>query len=290
MSISFLVIKAYLIRDVCTFSSMDPYFIASISNTKQFKSQKKKNEGKYPLWNEGSIFNYSQGETEIKFELFHDKINIGAAKLDFSKLESELLQDFELPLIKETEFNGKLLVKVKIYADGTNSKKVTSSFLSNFNKINDNNLKKNSKEQLFQEYKEGNSNEINYSGKQGSELMKKFEKKTTNTSKYNMSYYDLKNKLSDEFLNHYDSIYTATNNQGVDQGYKIYQDNDDIQLHKFNKNILNTDWWKSLTYFKNPLFMLNNSNSLFCFDFKERRWEILVNFTEEFFPKNYRLT
>ena len=70
MSLNFSVVKAILSNDCCTLSTMDPYFIATISNVKTFRSNVRKNEGKYPKWNDGTKFDLN-GEATIKFEFFH---------------------------------------------------------------------------------------------------------------------------------------------------------------------------------------------------------------------------
>jgi hypothetical protein len=71
-TLSVTVIKAALTHDVCTFSTMDPQFIATLSSTKVYKSSIKMNEGKYPMWNETFTFNV-QGETMLTIDILHEK-------------------------------------------------------------------------------------------------------------------------------------------------------------------------------------------------------------------------
>ena len=107
-----------------------------------------------------------------------------------------------------------------------------------------------------------------------------------------MSFYSFNNNnfLPPEFMNQYNSPYTANNDDGVDTGYQIYEDKNPIPKHNINKETLNTPWWKSLTFNKNPVFFRHNSTEMFCYDFKDRRWERLQNYSNQFFPKFHRIT
>lgn len=50
--IDILAEKANLYKDVRTFFSMSPHFFAKISTKHAYKSSKRTNEGKFPMWNE----------------------------------------------------------------------------------------------------------------------------------------------------------------------------------------------------------------------------------------------
>lgn len=69
-SLTIIVIKAILTKDVCIFKSMDPYFIGSISTHKSFKSSVRTSEGKFPMWNEKFCFTYLN-EPSLIIEIFH---------------------------------------------------------------------------------------------------------------------------------------------------------------------------------------------------------------------------
>ena len=109
-----------------------------------------------------------------------------------------------------------------------------------------------------------------------------------------MSYYNFSNfnnnALSTEFLNHYDSPYTCNNYEGVNYGYKIFEDKNPVPKHNIDKSTLSTQWWKSLCYHKNPVFFQHGGNKMYCYDFKQRRWEVLVNMTGQYFPRYHRIT
>lgn len=65
--------KAALTHDVCTFSTMDPQFIATLSSFKVYKSAIRMNEGKFPVWNETFSFEIL-GEDMLRIDLLHEKI------------------------------------------------------------------------------------------------------------------------------------------------------------------------------------------------------------------------
>lgn len=70
--ITITVYKAVLTKDVCTFSTMDPYFICSLSSAKTYKSRIRKNEGKYPSWNETFTFDIN-GELGLITQVYHER-------------------------------------------------------------------------------------------------------------------------------------------------------------------------------------------------------------------------
>lgn len=64
--------KAILTKDVLTFGTMDPHFVAQISPRKTYKSEAKTNEGKYPIWKESFSFSHDENETTIEIDVFHE--------------------------------------------------------------------------------------------------------------------------------------------------------------------------------------------------------------------------
>jgi hypothetical protein len=69
--ISITVIKASLTRDVCTFSAMDPYFLANHLG-KEYKSKVLNSAGKNPTWNESFGFDITPKDY-ISIDILHDK-------------------------------------------------------------------------------------------------------------------------------------------------------------------------------------------------------------------------
>ena len=63
--------KAMITKEVLFFGIMDPYFVAKISDEKKYKSEVKKHEGKYPMFNETFNFIHEIGEDNIEIDLFH---------------------------------------------------------------------------------------------------------------------------------------------------------------------------------------------------------------------------
>jgi hypothetical protein len=70
--VSITVTKAILTRDVCTFSTMDPFFIAAYDTTSTYKSKLLNNAGKYPVWNETFVFDYT-GKDHVSIDIYHEK-------------------------------------------------------------------------------------------------------------------------------------------------------------------------------------------------------------------------
>lgn len=64
--------KAILTHDACTFGTMDPYFYMFLSSVKSHKSKERRNEGKYPLWNETFIYELDD-EKLITINVYHEK-------------------------------------------------------------------------------------------------------------------------------------------------------------------------------------------------------------------------
>lgn len=73
--INIKVINATLTKDVCILTAMSPYFTAKLSNEKIYKSKKKLNEGKFPLFNEIFSFPYNN-EDILTINLFHSNKNV----------------------------------------------------------------------------------------------------------------------------------------------------------------------------------------------------------------------
>lgn len=169
--ISITVYKANLTHDVCTFSTMDPYFIAYMQEKKNYAyiSQIKKKAGKYPLWNETLTFD-NLGEKCLVFEVLHEKDLIGKAEIPLHEIVTRVSFSTQYALYKGTKITGQIFVNIMYTASISNNnqgvqlndssknltKKLTSSQIeesseskvSSVNPVNGGNLKTSQNENL----------------------------------------------------------------------------------------------------------------------------------------------
>lgn len=97
--------------------------------------------------------------------------------------------------------------------------------------------------------------------------------------------------ISPEFANKHKCVYTQNNYNFVeDSFFKISSDNQLVPKHNVNSETLNTPWWRSLTYPKNPVFFSHGGTQMYCFDIEKKKWVKLNNNTNQFFPKYHRIT
>ena len=113
MSVTFVVVKAILQKDCLTFGTMDPHFVAKTQSGDTYKSKVRKNEGKYPVWNEGAKWEIKNNKV-ISFEVFHENKSLGEARIDLSKFQNETIYDEYPEVIQNGVPNGKLMVKIQI--------------------------------------------------------------------------------------------------------------------------------------------------------------------------------
>lgn len=146
MKLNFFVIKAIMINDVCTFSTMDPHFVATLADNsrKSYKSTVRNNEGKYPTWNEGFNFVIDdlEKEHELSIQLFHEKESLGFCEVDLKKVPLNKEVDDELQIKYKFASNGKL--KVKFTLSGQEIKQNNTNIISNNNTNNFSNNNQNS--------------------------------------------------------------------------------------------------------------------------------------------------
>jgi Ca2+-dependent lipid-binding protein len=70
------VIKANLVQEVFPPQTMNPFFIASVSSSKIYRSNIRNNEGKYPLWNEESQFQINNGENDLSIVIYSGQTEV----------------------------------------------------------------------------------------------------------------------------------------------------------------------------------------------------------------------
>jgi hypothetical protein len=100
-----------------------------------------------------------------------------------------------------------------------------------------------------------------------------------------------KSGLGEEYMNRSVCTYLHNNyNYANENSYQIFSDNQVAPKHNVTPDSLNTPWWKSLTYPKNPLFFTHAGNAMHCFDITLKKWVKLANNSNQFFPKYHRIT
>ncbi len=70
------ITKAKLISEVYPHQPISPFFIASASPYKIYKSNVKNNEGKQPTWNEECQFQINNGESELLIVVYSGPIEV----------------------------------------------------------------------------------------------------------------------------------------------------------------------------------------------------------------------
>jgi hypothetical protein len=158
--ISITVSKANLTHDVCTFFTMDPYFMAYMQEKKNYAyiSQVKKKAGKYPIWNETLTFD-NFGEKCLVFEILHEKELIGKAEIPLVEIITRVSYTTQYALYKGTKITGQICVNIEYTPNQVNSNQgvqvnggntnVTNKIISNLNeglsgqKVNNSNINQN---------------------------------------------------------------------------------------------------------------------------------------------------
>ena len=149
MKINCTVIKAIMINDVCTFSTMDPYFVAKLSEDKTYKSSVRNNEGKYPMWNEGFSFDIN-GEDELVIEIYHEKETLGYAELKINSLPFNKEINDEIGIKYKFQSNGKLKIKYTLEKPQSQQTQPTNfSSFSNNNESSEGGIKMNNSGQFL---------------------------------------------------------------------------------------------------------------------------------------------
>lgn len=70
------ITKAKLISESYPPQTISPFFIASVSPYKIFRSNVRNNEGKQPTWNEECQFQINNGESELLIVVYSGQIEV----------------------------------------------------------------------------------------------------------------------------------------------------------------------------------------------------------------------
>jgi hypothetical protein len=99
--------KAILTYDCCSFSTMDPFFMAYFDvRNNPFRSSVCKNGGKYPSWSESFNLQF-KGERCLTIEVFHENESLGKIEFDVKDCVNNTFEmDIEQPLAKMGKQTG----------------------------------------------------------------------------------------------------------------------------------------------------------------------------------------
>jgi hypothetical protein len=178
VKITITITKAVLLRDVCTFSTMDPYFVASYGNN-SFKSKVLNNAGKYPVWNETFVFDYGNLDV-VSIDVFHEKEVIGNCLVPLKEITSKGgYNEGDYDLVFKGKNCGRIYLKIKIegYKTSTDIVKTegNTTYTVQFNKVGEGNsnfgnnvgVENFCKNNNFDCYNIGLNNNIGFNNNQG---------------------------------------------------------------------------------------------------------------------------
>jgi hypothetical protein len=132
--ITVTVNKAILSYDACTFQTMDPYFIATLTSLKAYRSKVRENEGKYPIWRETFEMEYS-GEEKLSLDVYHEKEFIGGVDISTRDIINAGTIEKDFPLTRQLKSRGQIYVRI-VY-QGFNSNVIKNQNVSNnFSNVN----------------------------------------------------------------------------------------------------------------------------------------------------------
>lgn len=116
MKLSLIIEKATTYTDFEFGKPMNPYFVASISKDKTYKSTTKVGQGLNPVFNEGCTFVY-EGEEILKIEFFHESITLGGINIKVNTLIPSQVLKSDYDIYIGTSVNWKITAILRMESE-----------------------------------------------------------------------------------------------------------------------------------------------------------------------------